>query len=149
MSLSKYPCRDAGAVWLDAAVPADVDLRQALQSMTQDPITHVEGGIVSESTESALIYPAVGGMKLAAHPPLRMRKEGKVWKVDLAAMSDEPRYSPEVGRRYRAAGKALSDAARQIRAGRYPTLADAEQAVAQNMDFEPSQPSVRDVGPGR
>jgi len=117
------------------AVPADVDLRQALQSMTQDPITHVEGGIVSEANDAPLIYPAVGGMKLAAHAPMHMRKEGKIWKVDLAAMSDEPRYSPEVGRRYRAAGKALSDAARHIRAGRYRTLGEAEQAVAQDMDF--------------
>src|SRR5205807_5244159 len=102
----------------------------------EDPVTHIEGGIVSEAQDSAVIYPAVGGIKLAAHSPLRLRKQGNVWKVDLAAMADEPRYSPEVTKRYHAAGKALSDAARQIRAGRYATLSQAEQAVAQNVDWD-------------
>src|SRR5690242_3413465 len=78
------------------AVSADVDLRQAIASLTQDPITHAEGGIVNESGETALLYPGVGGkIKLAAHAPMPLRKEGKMWKVDLAAMADEPRYTPE------------------------------------------------------
>ena len=118
------------------AVPADVDLRQALQAMTQDPIMHLEDGIVSESKESAVIYPAMRGIKLAARRPLQLRRDKSGWKVDLAAMAGEPRFDPAVVTRYRIAGKALSAAAREIQAGRYKTLEQAEQAVHDNIDLD-------------
>jgi hypothetical protein len=117
------------------AVPTDVDLRQAIQSMTQDPITHIQDGILSESAESAVIYPAALGIKLAAHPPMMLRKDKSTWKVDLSAMSGEPSHDPAVIRQYRAAAKALSDVARQVRAGRYKSLAEAQQSVGSEIDI--------------
>ena len=117
------------------AVPADVDLRQAIQSMTQDPISHIQDGIVNQSAESAVIYPAAFGIKLAARPPMMLRKGKSTWKVDLSAMSQEPGHDPAVIRQYRAAAKALTDAARDVRAGRFRTLAEAQQSVGSNTDL--------------
>lgn len=120
------------------AVSADVDLRQAIETMTQDPISHMEGGILSQSEDSALIYPGYRDIKLAGRAPMRLRREGKVWKVDLPGMADEPQYSPDVVRRYQEAGKALTETARQIRAGRYQTLDEAEDAIGQNLKLATS-----------
>lgn len=115
------------------AIPADVDLRQALQTMTEDPISHMRDGIVSESAQTAVVYPAALGIKLAAHSPMMLRKDKSGWKVDLAAMAREPSHDPAVVRQYRAAAKALNDAALQIRSGRYKSLAEAQQAISSNM----------------
>ena len=117
------------------AIPADVDLRQALQSMTQDPISRIQDGILSESAESAVIYPAALGIKLAAHPPMMLRKDKSTWKVDLSAMSQEPSHDPAVIGQYRSAAKALNDAARRVRAGRYKSLAEAQQSVGGEIDL--------------
>lgn len=118
------------------AIPADVDLRQAIQFMTQDPISHIQDGIVSESAESAVIYPAAFGIKLAARPPMMLRKGKSTWRVDLSAMSQEPGHDPTVIRQYRAAAKALTDAARDVRAGRFRTLAEAQQSVGGNTGLD-------------
>lgn len=123
------------------ATSADVDLRQALQTMTLDPIAHIESGILSESTETAVIYPAALGIKLAAHPPMKLRKDKSGWKVDLSAMSDLPGHEMPAVRQYRAAAKTLNDVARQIQSGRYRSLADAQQAIAGNPELGSASPT--------
>ena len=69
---------------------------------------------MSQSAESAVIYPAAFGIKLAARPPIMLRKGKSAWRVDLSAMAQEPGHDPAVIRQYHAAAKALRNAARRF-----------------------------------
>lgn len=111
------------------AVPADVDLKQTIMTVSQEPIAQIEEGIVREGSDSAEIDPAYKGVRLAARAPLFLRKVKGQWKVDLAAMAHDADHSPTAVKQYLAAGDALHDAARQIASGRYKTFADAERAL--------------------
>lgn len=110
------------------AVQADVQLKQALLELSDDVIQHVEEANVHESEETASLEPAAAGMRLRNRPPIYLRKDKGGWKVDLAATTQtDRRFDPEVKAKYQSAGAALHDAARQVRAGRYKTLAEAQR----------------------
>jgi len=112
------------------AAAADVDLKQAILTLAQDPLARIEDGIVREGPDTAEIDPAFHGVRLTARPPIYLRKDKGLWRVDLPATArQDPRLDPVVARRYLAAGKALHDAARQIASGRYKTFAEAERAM--------------------
>jgi hypothetical protein len=112
----------------DAAVSTDNDLKQAVQSLADEPIMRLEGGIVKESDETAEVDPALNGARLAARPPIYLRREKGVWKVDLAAMKSDPDHDPTVMEQYLAAGKALQHMAYAVRRGQYKTLGEALSA---------------------
>jgi len=110
------------------AVQADVQLKQALLELSDDVIQHVDEGNVREAEETASVEPAAAGMRLRNRPPIYLRKEKGVWKVDLAATAQgDRRFDPQVKERYENAGRALHEAARQVRAGRYKSLAEAQR----------------------
>jgi len=110
----------------------DDQLREAMRALTDDPVMRLEGGIVKESADSAEVDPALNGVRLAARPPIYLRKDAGVWKVDLATMRNDPTYDPAATDQYRSAGKALQLAAQAIRRGRYRTL-DAALAASDSI----------------
>ena len=76
----------------------------------------------------AEVDPAWNGARLSARPPVFLRNQKGLWKVDLLTMAKyDPRFAPETAKRYREYGAALQKAARDIDAGRYKTLAQAER----------------------
>jgi len=113
------------------AAQTDADLRQALAGLTEDPITGLTEPIVLEDGESATVKPAYHhNLRLAARPPVYLRKIKDAWKVDLPATAQaDPRHNFALVKQFLAAGQALQQAARQIAAGRYKTLAEAQQAI--------------------
>jgi len=106
----------------DAAISTNIELEQAIDALANEPIRRLEGGIVKESDENAEVAPALNGVRLAARPPIYLLKEKGVWKVDLAAMKDDPTRDPAVIDQFSKAGKALHQAALAIRRGHYKTL---------------------------
>lgn len=111
------------------ATSVDIDLKQALSELANEPIVRFQDGLVKEAEDSAQIQAAVGHIRLAAEPPVYLKREKDGWKVDLAAARRDSAHSPQRVERYLAAGKALNDAARQVRLGRYRTFDEAQQAV--------------------
>jgi hypothetical protein len=111
------------------AVQTDDDVRQAITEFTTQPIVRFQNGLVKEGDDRAEIQAAIGHVRLAARPPVYMRKDQQGWKVDLAATRNDPRHDPAVVAQYLAAGERLSGAAQAIRAGRYRTVAEAQQAL--------------------
>jgi hypothetical protein len=111
------------------AAQTDSQLRQAITQFVQDQIERLQDGIVSEGPDTAQVQPGWHGeVRLSGRPPVLLRKEKGLWKVDLEATAKvDPKFDLEAVARYRAYGKALHDAAYQINAGRYKTLAEAEQ----------------------
>lgn len=111
------------------ALTTDIDLKQAVTELANEPIVRFQDGIVKESDTTAEIQAAVGHIRLAAVPPVYLKREKDGWKIDLTAMARDPAHSPQQVEQYLAAGKALNSAARQIRAGRYRTFDEAQQAA--------------------
>ena len=111
------------------ATTADIDLKQALLTLADEPVTQIDGGIVSEALETAKIEPAFNGMRLTARPPIYLRKVKGVWKVDLTAMGQSPSHNPGMARRLLEGGQALTRTARDITSGQYKTLAAAQAAL--------------------
>ena len=111
------------------ATQTDVQLKQAMTQLVQDEIDRLAEGIVKEGVDTAEVDPGWHGeVRLTGRPPVILRKEKGLWKVDLPATAKvDPKFDPEAIERYRAYGKALHNAAYQIDAGRYKTLAEAEQ----------------------
>ena len=110
------------------AVPTDVQLKQAILELVDDTIRHLASGIVLDQQEIAKIQPAEGKTPLTGRPPIYLRKDKGLWKVDLTATAQvDRRFDPAVARQYLAAGQALHAAARRINAGRYKTLAEAQR----------------------
>ena len=107
---------------------ADVDLKAAIHNLAEDPLTGIDGGIVKEATESAEIDPAYKGIRLARRSPLFLRRDRGVWKMDLETLRDQPQHNPALASQYLSAGKALHQAAQEIRRGRYKTFAAAQRA---------------------
>jgi hypothetical protein len=109
------------------AVQTDTQLKQAMLQLGQDQIDRLQDGVVHQGPEMAQVHPGWHGELLSARPPVILRKEKDVWKVDLAATAKiDPKFGPEAVDRYRVYGQALHDAAWRINAGRYQTLAEAE-----------------------
>ncbi|HEY2586674.1 MAG TPA: hypothetical protein VGI81_12995 [Tepidisphaeraceae bacterium] len=115
------------------AVQTDDDIRQALSEFTTEPIVRFQNGLVKEGDDTAEIQAAIGHIRLAAQPPVQMKREKDRWKVDLTAMRQDPRHNPAVVAQYLAAGESLSKAAKAIRLGRYRTFAEAQQAVGDQL----------------
>jgi hypothetical protein len=113
------------------AVPVDVDLKQAIFSMANQPIIRFQDGIVKESENTAEIDAAVGHIRLMAQRPVYLKRLPDGWKVDLETMRQDPHHGSDAIGQYVAASKALNAAARDIRAGRYRTLDEAQQAIDQ------------------
>jgi hypothetical protein len=111
------------------AISTDIDLKQALSELANEPIVWFQDGIVKEAENTAQIQAAVGHTRLAAVHPVYLKRELDGWKVDLAAARRDSNHSQQQVEQYLAVGKALNDAARQIRAGRYRTFDEAQQAV--------------------
>lgn len=111
------------------AVPLDVDLKQAIFSMANEPIVWFQDGIVKEAEDTAEIDAAVGHVRLMAARPVYLKHDQHGWKVDLAAMREHPDHRPETVAQFLAAGKALQAAASEIRSGRYKTFGDAQQVL--------------------
>ena len=110
------------------AVQTDVQLKQAMTQLVQDEIDRLEDGIVLESADTAEVAPAWHQVRLTGRPPVMLRKEKGLWKVDLQATAKiDPKFDADAVERYRVYGKALHNAAYQINSGRYKTLAEAEQ----------------------
>jgi hypothetical protein len=110
------------------ATADDAQIKRALLELVDDSIAHVKEGLVKEDSDVAEVDPAWNGLRLSARPPIFLRKERGLWKVDLPTTAKfDPRFSPETVERYTAYGRALSNAARDINAGRYKTLAQAER----------------------
>jgi hypothetical protein len=111
------------------AAQTDSQLRQAITQLVQDQLERLQDGIVREGPDTAEVDPGWHGeVRLTGRPPVMLRKEKGLWKVDLEATARiDPKFDAEAVARYRAYGKALHDAAYQIDAGRYKTLAEAEQ----------------------
>ena len=108
----------------------DVDLKQAIMTLAQDPVDRIDEGIVRQGEDTAEIDPAFRGMRLSVRPPIFLRLEKGLWKVDLPATAQQdPRFNPALVKRYLAAGKALHDAALLVSWGRYKTFDEAENAV--------------------
>ncbi|HSU67871.1 MAG TPA: hypothetical protein VLJ39_13425 [Tepidisphaeraceae bacterium] len=114
-----------------AAVATDLELKQAIQSLAQDPVMKFDGAIVHEGEDTAEIRAALKGVRLASEPPILMRKENGLWKVDLTAMRQDPRHDPALVQQFALAGKALENAAQLIRSGRYRSIQEAQQAIEQ------------------
>lgn len=112
------------------AASVDVDLKQAILTLAHDPVDRIDEGIVRQAENTAEIDPAFRGMRLSARPPIFLRLEKGLWKVDLPATAQQdPRFNSAIVRRYLAAGKALHDAALLVSWGRYKTFAEAENAI--------------------
>lgn len=116
-----------------SAVSTDIELRQALTALADDPVMRFEGAIVKEAEDTAEVDPALNGMRLAAHSPILLRKQNGLWKVDLPAMREDSDQASALSQQYLAAGKALEDAAKAVGAGRYKTLEQARQAIAERV----------------
>jgi hypothetical protein len=115
------------------AVQTDDEIRQAISDFATQPIVRFQNGLVSEGPDTAKIQAAVGHIRLAAQPPMYMKREKDGWKVDLTAMREDPRRNPAVVAQYLAAGQSLAKAAEAIREGRYRTFAEAQQAFGDEM----------------
>lgn len=111
------------------AVATDIDLKQALSEIADEPLVWFKDGLVNEGEDTAEIRAAVNHTRLAAIHPVYLKREKNGWKVDLTAVRQDSNHSSQQVEEYLAAGKALHSAARQIRLGRYRTLEEAEQAV--------------------
>lgn len=110
------------------AASADAQIKQALLELVDDQIQHLEEGLVKESEQIAEVDPAWNGARLSARPPVFLRRQKDLWKVDLTTTAKyDPRFSPEAIQRYRKYGQALQKAARDINSGRYRTLAEAQR----------------------
>ena len=111
------------------AIPTDVDIKQAITELTTQPIVLFRDGIVKAGDDTAEIDAALGRVRLAAQAPVYLKRQKDGWKVDLTAA----RHDPAVVAKYLTAGHSLDRAARAIRSGRYRTLAEAEQAVGDQL----------------
>jgi hypothetical protein len=112
------------------AIPIDVDLKQAVTELVNQPMVRFQDGLVKEVEDRAEVDAALGHIRLAAQPPMYLRRDKVGWKVDLTLMRQDTLHSPERVAQYLAAGKALKNAARDIRSGHYKTLDEAQQAMA-------------------
>src|SRR5205823_10724613 len=108
-----------------------------LATMADDPITGVEGGTVQEDERSgtAQVLPGMRGVRLAARPPVFLRKTAeKQWKVDLAASADDKRHDPKVAQQYQAAADVIHNVARDVAAGRFKSVDAADAAMDERMN---------------
>jgi hypothetical protein len=112
------------------ATRMDVDLKQAVTTLVDEPMFRFQDGLLKEGEDRAEIDPAFGHIRLAAQPPMYLARDKQGWKVDLAAMRQDPLHSPQRVEQYLAAGRALQAAAKDVRLGRYRTLEEAQQAIA-------------------
>jgi hypothetical protein len=112
------------------AIPIDVDLKQAVTELVNEPMVRFQDGLVKEAGDRAEVDAALGHIRLTAQPPMFLRRDKVGWKVDLTMMRQDTLHSPERIEQYLAAGKALKNAARNVRSGHYKTLDEAQQAMA-------------------
>ena len=132
------------------ATAMDIELKQALATMADDPIAGIEGGTVQEDQRSgtAQVLPGMRGIRLAARPPMYLRKTSdKQWKVDLAASADDQRHDPKVAQQYQAAADVMRAVAREVAAGRFKSVDAADAAMDERMTKVNGAADVR--GPTR
>jgi hypothetical protein len=114
----------------------DVQLKQALTTMTEDPISGVEGGTVQQDDRAgvARLLPGMRGIRLAARPAIELRRTNTgQWKVDLTTSANYPRFDPAVTAQYQSAADVMRDVAAEVAAGRYKSVEAAEAAMDQRM----------------
>jgi hypothetical protein len=110
------------------AVRDDIELKQKLVELVDDRIERTEQGVVSESEEEARIAPGLNGLALQARPPVVLKKDKGVWKVDLAATAErDSSINQESAERNRAIGEALLKIAKDINRGRYKSFEDLQR----------------------
>jgi hypothetical protein len=110
------------------ATQTDTQLKQAISDLSDVSIEHTRNALVNQGPQTATVEPAAGGIRLRARPPIYLRKETDVWKVDLTPTSQaDHRFSAATAEQYATAGKALHKAARSINAGRYKSLSEAQR----------------------
>jgi hypothetical protein len=110
------------------AIRDDVDLKQKLMELVDDRIDRTQQGAVQENEEEAMISPGINGAALRKRPPIILRKDQGVWKVNLAETAQrDSTISPESAQRNEAIGEALLKIARDIDRGRYKTYADMQR----------------------
>jgi hypothetical protein len=114
------------------ATSADIDLKQAIFSLANQPIVRFQDGMVKESEDTAEVQAAVGHIRLAAQPPFYLKRDKEGWKVDLSTLRERTQHSPEAIEQTLAAAKVLAENARAVRSGRYKTFDEAQQALGQS-----------------
>lgn len=116
---------------------AHVDLHDSLDALADEPVRVIEEGSVVSEGNAARVDPMRKGFTAHFQPSIWLLHEKEGWKVDLRKTyaPDVPAEKlPEVTasfRRYREAGDAFQQTARDVRAGLFRTTADAERALAQ------------------
>ncbi|HXE54949.1 MAG TPA: hypothetical protein VN541_18150, partial [Tepidisphaeraceae bacterium] len=115
------------------AIQVHTQVNQALQDVAEQPVMDLEQPIVSQTGDRARVQPALKGqMKLAGRPAVLVRKTKAGWKVDLAATAQaDPRFSPAVTQAYAQAAQALHQTARQVVAGQFKTVEEAQEGAGQ------------------
>lgn len=111
------------------AIPLDIDLKQAVTTLVDQPIVRFQDGIVKEYEDAAEIDAAIGHIRLGAQPPVFLKRDKAGWKVDLTAMRQDLEHSPERIEQYLSAGRSLAKSAQDIRKGRYRTFDEAQAAI--------------------
>ena len=110
------------------AIRDDIELKQKLMELVDDRIARTEQGVVSESDESARVTPGLNGLALQGRPPVYLKKDREVWKVDLAATAvRDTSISAESAARNQAIGEALLKIAGDIDRGRYKSFSDLQR----------------------
>lgn len=114
------------------AIPTDVDIRQTLLTTAEEPARQVQDAIIDQTDDTARLLPAYKGIRLMAQPPMILRRQRGQWKIDLAATAQvDHHHDPEITKQYLTAGKALHETARQIAAGRFKTIDEAQEGAMQ------------------
>jgi len=110
------------------AIRDDIELKQKLTELVDDRIERTDQGAVLETEDSARVAPGLNGKPLPARPPIILKKDKGVWKVDLAATAERDKsLSPSSAERNQAIGDALLKIATDINRGRYKSFADMQR----------------------
>ena len=110
------------------AIRDDVELKQKLMEMVEDRIERTQQGAVNETPEEAMVAPGLNGQALGKRPPIFLRKENGLWKVDLAETAHrDSTLSPESAQRNQAIGDALQRIAREINRGKYKSYEEMQR----------------------
>ena len=114
------------------AIQVHTQIRQALEDIAEQPVRDFATPLVTQNDNQATVRAAYKNLKLSGRPPLVLTKTKAGWKVDLAATARyDQRFTPAVAREYRQASLALHQTARQVAAGKFRTVDEAQQGAAQ------------------